>query len=424
MNLKRKKNIATFVRQPVLTEVPQSTVVAQDLAMDNLLKKVENLGFQQVLPSPVEERSVFVKHPELQRHFGDKILEVSDGRFQHDLVLNPTHFLSILKRYARNVKLHGPHVAKWFYLSPVLEINDGKLASSHELGMFILGEDSGLAHAQLIDGVSQVFNAFGIKDFVVEVNCLGCKLCQKDYQGMLQEYLRKVHYELCPESASDLETNPMAIWRCENPACQALLSNAPQIVDFLDESCRATLVGVLETLDSLGIVYTLKPSLSLQILQQKMIFRVTVNEGKTILGAGGNYGSFAVYLGHDSEVPLLGFLTSFEKFWQLIPEESRKIGSHVEVFMVPLGEMAARPALLLQRALQQAGISAEEAILGNSSIKNQLKEAVDRHTDITLIIGQKEALDETIILRDMRSGIQEVFARDRIIEEVKKRLGK
>ena len=55
---------------------------------------------------------------------------------------------------------------------------------------------------------------------------------------------------------------------------------------------------------------------------------------------------------------------------------------------------------------------------------DKLKEAVAKKCEIALIIGQKEAIDETVILRDMRSGMQEVFALDRIIEEVKKRLGK
>jgi histidyl-tRNA synthetase len=67
---------------------------------------------------------------------------------------------------------------------------------------------------------------------------------------------------------------------------------------------------------------------------------------------------------------------------------------------------------------------AAEAMLTSPSIKHQLKAAAEKKCEIALIIGQKEALDETVILRDMRSGMQEVFALERIIEEVKKRLGK
>ena len=117
-------------------------------------------------------------------------------------------------------------------------------------------------------------------------------------------------------------------------------------------------------------------------------------------------------------------LTTFEKLMSVVPEELRSRGPKIEVFMVPLGSIAVRKAVALHRDLQHSGIMAAETMLASGSIKNQLKAAAENKCEIALIIGQKEAIDETVILRDMRSGMQEVFAADRIIEEVKKRLGK
>lgn len=61
---------------------------------------------------------------------------------------------------------------------------------------------------------------------------------------------------------------------------------------------------------------------------------------------------------------------------------------------------------------------------GPGSIKTQLKLAESNKVAIALIIGQKEAREGTVILRDVKSGMQELFTTERIIEEVKKRLGK
>jgi histidyl-tRNA synthetase len=36
-------------------------------------------------------------------------------------------------------------------------------------------------------------------------------------------------------------------------------------------------------------------------------------------------------------------------------------------------------------------------------------------------LGQKEAMDNTVILRDMKSGVQETIELDKITEELKKR---
>jgi histidyl-tRNA synthetase len=61
---------------------------------------------------------------------------------------------------------------------------------------------------------------------------------------------------------------------------------------------------------------------------------------------------------------------------------------------------------------------------GSAGVKNQLKQAETYHAPIALIMGQKEAMDEMVILRDVRSGMQEVISYDKIVQEVKKRLGR
>jgi transketolase len=61
---------------------------------------------------------------------------------------------------------------------------------------------------------------------------------------------------------------------------------------------------------------------------------------------------------------------------------------------------------------------------GESGVKNQLKVAQEHKVPIALIMGQKEAMDEMVILRDVKSGMQEIISYDKIVEEVKKRLGK
>ena len=61
---------------------------------------------------------------------------------------------------------------------------------------------------------------------------------------------------------------------------------------------------------------------------------------------------------------------------------------------------------------------------GDSGVKNQLKQAQTFNAPIALIMGQKEAMDELVILRDVKSGMQEVISYDKIVAEVKKRLGR
>jgi len=94
-----------------------------------------------------------------------------------------------------------------------------------------------------------------------------------------------------------------------------------------------------------------------------------------------------------------------------------------DVFLVPLGELASKKSLRLFHDLTSEKISVYDHF-GDSGVKNQLKQAQTFNAPIALIIGQKEAMDERVILRDVKSGMQEIISYDKIVEEVKKRLGR
>ena len=60
--------------------------------------------------------------------------------------------------------------------------------------------------------------------------------------------------------------------------------------------------------------------------------------------------------------------------------------------------------------------------VGKKSLKAQLKAANRAGTELALMLGQKECFEETVIIRDMRTGVQETVLAEKIIEETKKRL--
>ncbi|MFA6285426.1 MAG: His/Gly/Thr/Pro-type tRNA ligase C-terminal domain-containing protein [Parcubacteria group bacterium] len=74
-------------------------------------------------------------------------------------------------------------------------------------------------------------------------------------------------------------------------------------------------------------------------------------------------------------------------------------------------------------SLERAGIVVAESF-GRGSLKSQLKIADRLKVELTLILGQKEAIDGTVIVKEMASGMQETVNAARIIDEVKKRLKK
>ena len=76
--------------------------------------------------------------------------------------------------------------------------------------------------------------------------------------------------------------------------------------------------------------------------------------------------------------------------------------------------------LKLIKNLETAGIPVSEA-LSKESLRAQLKFADKEGILLALILGQKEIYESSVIIRDMRTGLQESVALDRIVDEVKKR---
>jgi len=88
-----------------------------------------------------------------------------------------------------------------------------------------------------------------------------------------------------------------------------------------------------------------------------------------------------------------------------------------------LGDLAKRKSFTLLETLRAGGIIVRES-LGRDSIKVQLKIVERSGCRHALIIGQKEALDGTVIVRETESGIQETIPQEKLIDFLKRKLKK
>jgi histidyl-tRNA synthetase len=218
----------------------------------------------------------------------------------------------------------------------------------------------------------------------------------------------------------------MNVLRCDNLDCQAAFSEAPTILDFLDPDSHKHFTSMLEALDELRIPYQLNPfhagpegfsqtnvAIKYKYKDQTYSLAEAGYHDKLMESvAGKNWCSFGLY----------GSLLQIQQLLELSKISISREGKN-DVYLVPLGELAAKKSLRLFRDLTTEKVSVYDHF-GNIGVKNQLKQAQEFHAPIALIMGQKEAMDELVILRDVKSGMQEVISYDKIVSEVKKRLGR
>ena len=111
-----------------------------------------------------------------------------------------------------------------------------------------------------------------------------------------------------------------------------------------------------------------------------------------------------------------------EALGRLVGENSLTV-RRPKVFFTHLGEFAKKKGMLIIEELRAAGIETQES-LGRDSIKSQLKVAEKVGAEVALLLGQKEALDGTIIVRETGLGVQETIPQEKLVEFLKKKLKK
>jgi histidyl-tRNA synthetase len=185
---------------------------------------------------------------------------------------------------------------------------------------------------------------------------------------------------------------------------------------------------VLESLDELEIPYILKSFLVRGLdYYTKTVFEFWPESetGRTVaLGGGGRYDYLVKTLG-GKDTAAVGGGCGLERLIYNLRQQGIKtpVQYSPRVFLVQLGDLAKRKSLRLFEELRQANIAAGEAF-SRDSIKSQMKIADRTGARFSLILGQQEVLNNTIIIRDMSSGIQETVAQEKLIKELKKRLTK
>lgn len=403
-------------------------LTSADALWDILLKRLARVarayGFNRVEVPLLEEARLF----EAARVLGEgQPVPVGDEVYGRPAVLRPALLPPVLRAYVQQKVYEVAPISKWWYSGfTVAQPEKNSPQADFNFGFEVFGTFSHLAEAQLVSGVWEMFNSLGLKDLVLEINSIGEEACQRVYEEALAGYLSGKKYQLCDSCSEHLKGRVLNVFRCNNLDCQAVLAEAPTILDYLDPKSHKHFTNILEALDEMGIPYQLNHLYSGPNGHSRtnFVIKQKTKAGQLVLGEGGYHDGLIQNI-CGKNFCAFGFYGSLQKIYELLAASrvtvSREQAS--EVFLVPLGELASKKALRLFRDLISNKISVYDHF-GDAGVKNQLKAAQTFKAPIALIMGQKEAMDEMVILRDVKSGMQEVISYDKIVEEVKKRLGK
>ena len=420
-----------------------------------ILNVAENIahfyGFEKIDTPILEETELFSKGTGLTSDIVQKQMYSLRTKGGDYLTLRPEFTPGIVRAYLEHGMKNLPQPVKFYSFGPLFRHEKpqaGRYRQFHQFNLEVIGDESPVIDAQIIQIFYNLLNELKLKNLTVEVNSIGDNQCRPYYKKLLQNYFRSRESSLCVDCRRRMKENPLRILDCKEEKCQRVKSQAPQLIDHLCEECHSHFKQVLEFLDEIELPYHLNPYLVRGLdYYTKTVFEIfkesprgdelsahldsapkgfVKEEGiaRNALVGGGRYDNLVKLLGGE-DTRASGASMGIERIITAIKEKEVKFSKSPspQIFLAQLGNLAKRKSLKLMEEFRQNKIQVGESF-GKDSLKVQMKVADRLGVRYTLLLGQREALEGTIIVRDMKSGNQETIKLDRAVKEMQKRLKK
>ncbi|PIS05023.1 MAG: histidine--tRNA ligase [Candidatus Buchananbacteria bacterium CG10_big_fil_rev_8_21_14_0_10_42_9] len=390
---------------------------------------VDTYTYKEIGLPIVESASLFIRGVGKQSDIVQKEMFTFEDH-DESVVLRPEATASIARAYIEHGMMTWPQPVKLYYWGPMFRREKpqaGRYRQFYQFGFESLGQEEPVVDARMISIAYQIFQELKLSNVAIQLNSIGDPEEREEYTKELTTYYRSKRRQLCEDCKKRITKNPLRLLDCKELTCQPLRQDAPQILDWLGDASKEHFMKVVEYLDELEIPYNLNPHLVRGLdYYNRTLFEIwpQVEEGgsQSALGGGGRYDGLVEALG-GQPTAACGFSVGVDRVIREMRNLEVKIGKpkKPQVFIAQIGHQAKIKAMRLFQQFQKQGIRAVETF-SKDKLKAQLEAANKLGVKYVLILGQKEVVDGTILIRDMEGGAQEVVNFDKITEELKRKL--
>lgn len=284
-------------------------------------------------------------------------------------------------------------------------------ATEESYGLEIMGSVRSECEALIIKTALAILSDIGYKNLCVDINSIGDKESMGRFERELLSFFRKSSGAL-PAKLKDLfKKNHIAPLVDTSKESESFRESAPAPIGALSDMSRANFREVLEYLEAFGISYKIKPNLySNKQYASHTIFEIRGTTDKSDeeirLAVGYRYNYLARKIGIKKEIPSIGITITVKK--DAIPAKKILIKNikKPRFYLVQLGNTAKLKALNVVEMLRTERIPVYHS-LTKDKITGQLVGAEYMKATHVLIIGQKEAIENSIVVRHVITREQE-----------------
>ncbi len=339
------------------------------------------------------------------------------------LALRPEHTAPLIRSYIEHGMQSMPQPVMLYQYGPSFRHDNpqrGRYRQFWQFDLDSLGSDKSIMDALVIKAGMCILEEAGATNLSIDINSIGDKECRNSYIKELTSYYRKHLSALPPVDRERLKINPLRILDSKEEKTKELNEAAPDSVSFLCPSCKKHFKEVLEYLEEMGIQYNINKNLVRGLsYYTRTVFEIIEQKGSEdgtplTLAGGGRYDYLARQIGSKKDVPAVGISIGVDRIvaspWykKLAPRILKK----------QLGSEAKLKSLNVIEILRKAHIPISQS-LSKDSLGSQLGIAERLNIPYAIIFGVKEAIDNSVIVRDMSNRSQDTVKISKLLEYLK-----
>jgi histidyl-tRNA synthetase len=277
-----------------------------------------------------------------------------------------------------------------------------------------LGVEHAIADAVLIRAILALITDLAKEEPRVRVNSMGDKETRSRFARELGVFFRKQATTL-PEDCVNCSKRDL-FEAAEMVSVGDSRDELPSPTDHLSEASRKHFEGLLEYLESTDTPYELAP----ELLSRGTSWTETCFEilsDPSISAWGSRYNDLAKHF-FKSSLPSVGALVRITLPTRSTIPSVKERGHHLRFVFVHIGDEAKRETMKMTDALRKARIPMTQAI-GIQSLSEQMRFAEMLNPQYLIIMGRKEALERSVILRERASHTETSIPFDSLIDRLR-----
>ena len=358
-----------------------------------------------------------IEKPKVEKEDKDKAKTLKDGEpmpaiGSNEEIKNTAEEKSALLRTYFNTNMAiMPQPVMLTYNGFINEEEEKNTGKHRKIGLEIIGSEKSIAEAVIIKTALAILEDNDFKNLYVEINSLGDRESTSRFLRELTAYFRKNINQMQAHCRQEFKKDPFLVLGCQNEKCCLLREDAPKSIGCLSDESREHFKGVLEYLEGLDIPYKINDCLvpdrrfasgTVFEIKQKSENPRGVDES---LAVGFRSDLASKKLGFKKDVPMIGVKISFKS-----DSEKRQLPKikKTSVFFIQLGDEAKHKSIKVIDILRRENIYINHS-LGRDKMGGQMATAERMKVPYILIMGKKEAMDETIMIRDVSTRAQETI---------------